>query len=154
MILTYTKRPSRAYVLAAVATGLAALAVSLPASARLLLEARYLLLAFCALTVGTRVYLKVPYAANAVPLSAGFVLLAALLYGFPAAAPLAAAAAVVSSLRLSRRGGALLYDSAPAAAATVLTGLVLAQLTGAAAPNVSPFAAAFAAFVFSFVQAA
>jgi diguanylate cyclase (GGDEF)-like protein/PAS domain S-box-containing protein len=154
MILTYTRRPSRAFVFAAVAIGLAALALSLPASARLLLEARYLLLAFCALTVGTRVYLKVPYAANAVPLSAGFVLLTALLYGFPAAAPLAAAAAVVSSLRLSRRGGALLYDSAPAAAATVLAGLVLAQLTDAAAPDVSPFAAAFAAFVFSFAQAA
>ena len=154
MTLTYTKRPSRAFVLAAVALGLAALAVSLPASARLMLEARYLLLTFCALTVGTRVYLKVPHAANAVPLSAGFVLLAALLYGFAAAVPLAAAAAVVSSLRLSRRGTSLLYDSAPAAAATALAGLVLTQLTGAATPNVTAYAAAFAAFVFSFAQSA
>ncbi len=154
MILTYTKPPARPYVLAAVALGLAALAVSLPASARLLLEARYLLLAFCALTVGTRVYLKVPYAANAVPVSAAFVLLAALLYGFNAAVPLAAAAAVVSSLRLSRRGGALLQDSAPAAAATVLAGWVVAYLIGAASPNVNAYAAALAALVFSFAQAA
>src|SRR5687768_2647849 len=134
MILTYTKRPARPHVLAAVAIGLAALAVSLPASARLLLEARYLLLTFCALTVGTRFYIKVPYAANAVPASAAFVLLAALLYGFPAAAPVAAAAAVVSSLRLSRRGGELVQDSAPAVAATALAGL-FAQLAGVAVPN-------------------
>jgi diguanylate cyclase (GGDEF)-like protein/PAS domain S-box-containing protein len=153
MILTYTKRPGRAYVLAAVALGLAALAVSLPTSARLLSEARYLLLAFCALTVGTRLYLKVPYAASAVPLSAAFVLLAALLYGFDAAAPMAAAAALVSALRLSRRGAALLYDSAPAAAATILAGWV-AHLCGAAPPDVSAYAAALAALVFSLAHAA
>ncbi|MET0624951.1 MAG: EAL domain-containing protein [Pyrinomonadaceae bacterium] len=154
MILTYTKQPARSYVLAAVATGLAALAVSLPASARLLLEARYLLLAFCALTAGTRLYIKVPYAANAVPLSAGFVLLTALLYGFPAAVPLAAAAAVVSSLRLSRNGSALLQDSAPAATATALAGFALVALTGAAPPNLNVYAAALAALFFSFAQAA
>ncbi|MCA1619004.1 MAG: EAL domain-containing protein [Acidobacteria bacterium] len=154
MILTYTKRPARAYVLAAAALGLAALAVSLPASARLLLEARYLLLAFCALTIGTRFYIKVPYAANAVPASAAFVLLTALLYGFPAAAPLAAAAAVVSALRLARDGASLLYDSAPAAAATVLAGFAFSALTGAAPPHVSPYTAALAALFFSFAQAA
>ncbi len=70
MILTYTKRPARAYALAAAALGLAALAVSLPASARLLWDGRYLMLAFCALTLGTRVYVKVPYAASAVASSA------------------------------------------------------------------------------------
>ncbi|HEX8502150.1 MAG TPA: EAL domain-containing protein [Pyrinomonadaceae bacterium] len=154
MILTYTRRPPRAYVLAAVATGLAALAVSLPASARLLLEARYLLLAFCALTLGTRVYLKVPYAANAVPASAAFVLLTALLYGFEAATPLAAAAAVVSSLRLSRGGASLLHDSAPAAVVTVLVGWVAALLTGAAPGAAPAYAASLAALVFSFAQAA
>src|SRR5205085_12130731 len=85
MILTSTKPPGRAYALASVALGLAALAFSLPDSARLLWDARYLMLAFCALTAGTRVYIKIPYAAGAVPLSASLVLLAALLYGFAAA---------------------------------------------------------------------
>ena len=92
MIPTYTKRPARGYVLAAVAIVLAALAVSLPASARLLWDARYLMLAFCALTLGTRVYVKVPRAASAVPLSSAFVLLAGLLYGFAAAAATGTAA--------------------------------------------------------------
>ncbi|HEX8149652.1 MAG TPA: diguanylate cyclase, partial [Pyrinomonadaceae bacterium] len=153
MILTYTKRPARAYALAAALLGLAALAVSLPASARLLWDARYLMLAFCALTVGTRVYFKVPHAASAVPLSAAFVLLAALLYGFGAAVPLAAAAAVVSSLRLSRRGASLLYDSAPAAVATLLTGWC-AHWLGLLSPKAPAFAAALAALLFSFLQSA
>ena len=153
MILTYTKRPARAYALAAAALGLAALAVSLPASARLLWDARYLMLAFCALTLGTRVYLKVPHAGSAVPLSAGFVLLAALLYGFDAAVPLAAAAAVVSSLRLSRRGAALLYDSAPAAVATLLAGWGARGLE-VLAPGSGGLAAALAALVFSLLQSA
>ena len=153
MILTYPKHPARAYALAAVTLGLAALAVSLPAWAGLLWDARYLLLAFCALTAGTRVHLKVPYAGSAVPLSTAFVLLAALLYGFGAAVPLAAAAAVVSSLRLSRRGGALLYDSAPAAAVTLLAGWA-AQGFGAAPPNASAAAAAAAALLFCLLQSA
>jgi diguanylate cyclase (GGDEF)-like protein/PAS domain S-box-containing protein len=153
MILTYTKRPARAFTLAAAALGVAALAVSLPASARLLWDARYLMLAFCALTVGTRVYVKVPHAASAVPVSAGFVLLAALLYGFGAAVPLAAAAAVVSSLRLSRRGVSLLHDSAPAAAATLLTGWC-AHWLGLLDPKAPALTAAFAALLFSFLQSA
>src|SRR5215216_5007631 len=153
MILTYTKRPARAYALAAALVGLAALAVSLPASARLLWDARYLMLAFCALTVGTRVYVKVPHAASAVPVSSAFVLLAALLYGFGAAVPLAAAAAVVSSLRLSRRGASLLYDSAPAAVATLLAGWGALGL-GALAPGAPALAAAAAALVFSLLHSA
>ncbi len=123
MILTYTKRPTRAYALVTVALGMAALAVSLPTSAHLLWEARYLMLAFCAVTTGTRVCLKVPRAASAVPVSMTFVLLTALLYGFEAAVPVAALAAVVSSLRLSRRGGLLLSDAAPSAVATLAAGL-------------------------------
>jgi diguanylate cyclase (GGDEF)-like protein/PAS domain S-box-containing protein len=153
MILTYTKRPARAYALAAAALGVTALAVSLPASARLLWDARYLMLAFCALTLGTRVYIKVPHAASAVPLSAAFVLLAAMLYGFGAAVPLAAAAAVVSSLRLSRRGAALLYDSAPAAIATLLTGWC-AHWLGLLSPKAPALMAAAAALLFSFLQSA
>ena len=153
MILTYTKRPARAYALAAAVLGVAALAVSLPASALLLWDARYLMLAFCALTVGTRLYVKVPHAASAVPASAAFVLLAALIYGFGAAVPLAAAAAVVSSLRLSRRGASLLYDAAPAAVATLLTGWC-AHWLGLLSPKAPAFAAAFAALLFSFLQSA
>src|ERR1044072_7875973 len=81
MILTYTKRPARVYALAAAALGVAALAVSLPSLVRLLWDARYLMLAFCALTLGTRVYVKVPHAARAVPLSSALVLLAGLRCG-------------------------------------------------------------------------
>jgi hypothetical protein len=150
MILTYTKRPARAYALVAAALGVAALAVSLPASARLLWDARYLMLAFCALTLGTRIYIKVPHAASAIPLSAAFVLLTALFYGFGAAVPLAAAAAVVSSLRLSRRGASLLYDSAPAAVATLLAGWG-ARWLDLLAPGAS---ALVAALLFSLLQSA
>jgi diguanylate cyclase (GGDEF)-like protein/PAS domain S-box-containing protein len=154
MLLNHTKRPARAYALATVVLGLAALAVSLPASARLLSEARYLLLAFCALTVGTRLYLKVPRAANAVPLSAAFVLLAALLYGFAPAVPLAAAVAAVSSLRLSRRGLPLVYDAATAATTVALAGWG-AQSLGVAPPvAAAPYAATLVALLFSLTQAA
>jgi PAS domain S-box-containing protein len=153
MILTYTKRPARAYVLVAAALGVAALAVSLPATARLLWDARYLMLAFCALTLGTRVYLKVPHAGSAVPLSAAFVMLTALLYGFGAAVPVAAAAAAVSSLRLSRRGRLVLFDAAAAAAATLLAGWS-AKASGAFGPNSSALAAALAAVIFSLVRSA
>src|SRR5437868_3068740 len=153
MILTYTKPPGRAYALASVALGLAALAFSLPDSARLLWDARYLMLAFCALTAGTRVYIKVPYAAGAVPLSAPLVLLAALLYGFAAAAPLAFAAAAVSSFRLSRRGRLVLSDAAPPLAATLFAWLA-AQYIGFAPPLVTPYEVALAAALFSFAHAA
>jgi diguanylate cyclase (GGDEF)-like protein/PAS domain S-box-containing protein len=153
MILTYTKRPARAYALAILALGLAALTLALPAYAPVLWDARYLLLAFCALTAGTRLYLKVPYAGNAVPLSTAFVLLTMLLYGYGAAVPLAAAAAVVSSLRLSRRGGSLLYDSAPAAAVTLLAGWG-AQTFGVRLPGASAYAAALAALLFCLLQSA
>ena len=153
MILTYTKRPARAYALAAALLGAAALAVSLPDSAHLLWDGRYLMLAFCALTLGTRVYVKVPHAATAVPASAGFVLLAAMQYGFGAAVPLAAAAALVSSLRLSRRGATLLHDTAPAAVATLLTGWC-AHWLGLLSPKAPAFTAAFAALLFSFMQSA
>ena len=152
MILTYTKPPGRAYALASVALGLAALAFSLPDSARLLWDARYLMLAFCALTAGTRVYIKIPYAAGAVPLSASLVLLAALLYGFAAAAPLAFAAAAVSSFRLSRRGRLVLSDAAPPLAATLFAWWA-AQYLGFAPPLVTPYEVALAACLFSFAAA-
>jgi diguanylate cyclase (GGDEF)-like protein/PAS domain S-box-containing protein len=153
MILTYTKRPARAYVLVTVALGLAALAVSLPTSAHLMWDARYLMLAFCAVTTGTRVCLKVPRAACAVPVSMTFVLLVALLYGFEAAVPIAAVCAAVASLRLSRRGGLLVSDAAPAAAATLAAGLA-AQALGVFSPVVNPYAAALAATLFSSAHAA
>jgi diguanylate cyclase (GGDEF)-like protein/PAS domain S-box-containing protein len=153
MILTHTKRPPRAYAFAALILGLAALAFSIPNSANLLWDARYLLLAFCALTFGTRLYLKVPYVGNAVPLSSAFVLLVALLYGFAPAALLAATGAVISSLRLSRRGVSLLYDSAPAAAATLLAGWA-AQTFGVSHAGVSPYGAVLAALLFSFSHSA
>jgi diguanylate cyclase (GGDEF)-like protein/PAS domain S-box-containing protein len=152
MILTYTKRPARAYALVTVAAGLAALAFSLPTSAHLLWDARYLMLAFCAVTTGTRVCLKVPRAANAVPVSMTFVLLTALLYGFEAAVPVAAVAAAVASLRLSRRDDLLISDAAPAAAATLAAGLA-AQALGVVSPFVNPYAAALAATLFSFSHA-
>ncbi|MFL6337322.1 MAG: putative bifunctional diguanylate cyclase/phosphodiesterase [Pyrinomonadaceae bacterium] len=155
MILTYTKRPASAYALAAALLGVAALVVSLPAWASLLWDARYLMLTFCALTIGTRVYVKVPHAASAVPLSAAFVLLTALLYGFGAAVPVATAAAVVSSLRLSRRGTSLLHDSAPATVTTLLAGWGVRLLgVGAFVPGASALAAAAAALVFSLSQSA
>src|SRR5436305_8584622 len=153
MILTYTKPPGRAYALASVALGMAALAFSLPASAHLLWDARYLMLAFCAVTAGTRVYLKVPHAAGAVPLSAALVLLAALLYGFSAAAPLALAAAAVSSFRLSRRGRLVLSDAAPSLAATLFAWWS-AQYLGLAPPLVTAYEVALAACLFSFGHAA
>src|ERR1043166_8661057 len=153
MILTYARTPGRAYVLVSAAVVLCVLSLSLPASAHLLWDARYLMLAFCALTLGTRLYFKVPRAAAAVPLSASFVLLAALLYGFAAATPLAAAAAAVSSFRLSRRGGLILSDAAPAAAATFIAGSA-AQYFGFAPPTAAPFAAALAACLFSSAHAA
>jgi diguanylate cyclase (GGDEF)-like protein/PAS domain S-box-containing protein len=153
MILTYTKRPARAYALALAVVGLAALALSLPASAPLLWDARYLLLTFCALSAGTRLYIKVPYAGGAVPVSTAFVLLTALLYGFAPAALVAAGAAVVSSVRLSRRGASLLYDAAPAAAATLLAGRV-AEWLGVFTPGGPTLAAASVALLFCFVQSA
>jgi diguanylate cyclase (GGDEF)-like protein/PAS domain S-box-containing protein len=153
MILTYTKRPARAYALAAALIGAAALAASLPATAHLLWDGRYLMLAFCALTLGTRFYVKVPHAATAVPASAGFVLLTALLYGFAPAVPLAAAAAAVSSLRLSRGGATLLHDTVPAAVATLLTGWC-AHWLGLLSPKAPAFAVGFTALIFSFLQSA
>jgi diguanylate cyclase (GGDEF)-like protein/PAS domain S-box-containing protein len=153
MILTYTKPPARAYALASAALGLAALAFSIPSSAHLLWDARYLMLAFCALTAGTRVYLKVPHAASAVPVSAPLVLLAALLYGFPAAAPLALAAAAVSSFRLSRRGSFVLSDAAPPLAATLFAWWTTDYL-GFAPPLATPYEVALAASLFAFAHAA
>jgi diguanylate cyclase (GGDEF)-like protein/PAS domain S-box-containing protein len=152
MILTYTKRPARVYALASIALGLIVLALALPGSAPLLWDARYLLLAFGALTAGTRIYIKVPRAGAAVPLSAAFVLLAAQLYGFAAAVPLAAAATLASSLRLSRRGFMLWCDMAPVVAATLFAGWAVSNL--GVVTSADAYAPAFVVIVFAFAQAA
>src|SRR5687768_3339324 len=118
MILIYKERPSYAYTIAVCGLGIAALAASLVTSAVPLWDARYLLIAFCAMTVGTQLYIKVPHASAVVPLSSVFVLVTAIFYGVGGAVPIAAAVALVSSLRLSRSGRSLLCDSATAAAVT------------------------------------
>src|ERR1043166_8394117 len=157
MILTYARTPGRAYVLVSAAVVLCVLSLSLPASAHLLWDARYLMLAFCALTLGTRLYFKVPRAAAAVPLSASFVLLAALLYGFAAAAPRAAARTPppppASPFGPPPRASLTLAAPPPAAAATFIAGSA-AQYFGFAPPTAAPFAAALAACLFSSAHAA
>ena|GEM_PF-126273 len=116
MIFIYKERPSYAYAAAVCALGIAAVAVSLVGPALPLWEARYLLIAFCALTAGTLLCFKVPNASAIVPLSSVFVPVAAILYGPDAAVPIAASAALVTSLRLSRGARVSLCDSALAAA--------------------------------------
>src|ERR1044072_63189 len=115
MIQTYPRRPATAYALLVFAAGVAALTLSLTSSARIPLDARYLLLCFCAMAVGTRFYLKPPRANLVVPLYYFFGLLAALAYDAYAAIPLVSASALASSLRLGRRRGLAGHDSAPAA---------------------------------------
>src|ERR1700749_846902 len=108
MIFIYKERPSYAYATLVCGLGIAALTASLFASHVPLGDAHYLLVAFCALTAGTLLYVKVPRASAVVPVSSAFVLAAAISGGLGAAVPLAAAVALVSSLRLSRRGRSVL----------------------------------------------
>ena len=128
MIQTYPRRPASAYALLVFAAGAAALTLSLTAPASLPLDARYLLLCFCAMTVGTRFYVKPPRANVVVPLYYLFGLLAALVYDAYAAIPLVAASALASSLRLGRRGGLVVHDSALAAAGMLAAGWAAGQL--------------------------
>jgi diguanylate cyclase (GGDEF)-like protein/PAS domain S-box-containing protein len=118
MIFNYKERPSLAYAALVCGVGAAALAASLVASPLPLGDARYLLLAFCALTAGTLLYFKVPRAGAVVPFASAFVFAAAISGGVGAAVPLAAAVALVSALRFARDGRSILCDSALAAAAT------------------------------------
>ena len=128
MIQTYPRRPAPAYALIVFAAGIAALTLSLTAPARLPWDARYLLLCFCAVTVGTRFYVKAPRANLIVPIYYFFGLLAALVYDPYAAIPLVAASALASSLRLGRRGGLVVHDSALASAATLVAIWLAARL--------------------------
>src|SRR4051794_36005182 len=116
MIQTYPRRPASAYAFVVFAAGVVALTLSLTAPARLPIDTRYLLLCFCAMTLGTRFYVKAPRANVLVPLYYFFGLLAALAYEPYAAIPLVAASALASSLRLGRRGGVVVHDSARAGA--------------------------------------
>jgi diguanylate cyclase (GGDEF)-like protein/PAS domain S-box-containing protein len=117
MILNYKERPSLAYAALVCGVGAAALAASLVASPLPVSDARYLLLAFCALTSGTLLYFKVPRAGAVVPFASAFVFAAAISGGVGSAVPLAAAVALVSALRFTREGRGVLCDSALAAAA-------------------------------------
>ncbi|HYH84814.1 MAG TPA: PAS domain S-box protein, partial [Pyrinomonadaceae bacterium] len=153
MILIYKERPSYAYTTIVCGLGVAALTASLINSSVPLWDARFHLIAFCALTAGTLLYVKVPRASAVVPLSSVFVLAAAVLYGTGAAVTLAAAVALVSSLRLSRGGRSLLCDSALAAAVTFCSVGALLWLDGVAAFD-SAFFTAFAVVAYSLVQAA
>jgi len=128
MIQTYPRRPAPAYALLVFAAGAAALTLSLTAPAGLPWDARYLLMCFCAMTLGTRFFVKAPRANVVVPLYWLCGLLAALVYDPYAAIPLVAAGALASSLRLGRRGGLVVHDSALAAAATLVAGLAAGQL--------------------------
>jgi diguanylate cyclase (GGDEF)-like protein/PAS domain S-box-containing protein len=142
MIQTYPRRPAPAYALVVFAAGVSALTLSLTSPASLPLDARYLLLCFCAMTVGTRFYVKPPRANVVVPLYYFFGLLAALVYDAYAAIPLVAASALASSLRLGRRGGLVVHDSALASAAMLAAGWAAGQL-------VAFFGAGFGAGVLS-----
>jgi diguanylate cyclase (GGDEF)-like protein/PAS domain S-box-containing protein len=128
MIQTYPRRPASAYAFVVFAAGVVALTLSLTAPARLPLDTRYLLLCFCAMTLGTRFYVKAPRANVLVPLYYFFGLLAALVYEPYAAIPLVAASALASSLRLGRRGGLVVHDSALASAATLAAAWTAGQL--------------------------
>jgi diguanylate cyclase (GGDEF)-like protein/PAS domain S-box-containing protein len=135
------------------AAGIAALTLSLTAPARLPWDTHYLLLCFCAVTVGTRFYVKAPRANVVVPLYYFFGLLAALVYDPYAAIPLVAAAALASSLRLGRRGGLIVHDSALAASAT-LAAVWLAGRLGASLSAGVLSAPALLALTFAVTQAA
>ena len=153
MILIYKERPSRAYTTLVCMLGVAALTASLMASSIPLRDARYLLIAFCALTGGTLLYVKVPRVSAALPLASVFVFVAASFYGIGAAVPLAAAVALVSSLRLARAGRSLLCDSASAAAVTFCSLKALLWTSGIAA--LSPaLITALAVMTYSLVRAA
>jgi diguanylate cyclase (GGDEF)-like protein/PAS domain S-box-containing protein len=117
MILNYKERPSLVYAALVCGVGAAALAASVVASPLPISDARYLLLAFCALTAGTLLYFKVPRAGAVVPFASAFVFAAAISGGGGAAVPLAVAVALVSALRFAREGRSVLCDSALAAAA-------------------------------------
>ena len=153
MILIYKERPSYAYTTIVCGLGVAALAASLVDSPVPLWDARFLLIVFCAMTAGTLLYVKVPRASAVVPLSSVFVLAAAIFYGVGAAVPLAAAVALVSSLRLSRGGRSLLCDTALAAAVTFCSVGALLWLGGGAAFG-SLFFTGLAVVTYSLVQAA
>jgi len=139
MILNYKERPSYVYATLVCGSGVAALAVSLVTSPLPLGDARYLLAAFCALTAGTLLYVKVPRTSAAVPLSSAFVFAAAIYGGPGAAVPLAAAVAVVSSLRFSRDARSIVCDSALAAVATLCSAgaLLWFERTAAFGPSLS-----------------
>jgi diguanylate cyclase (GGDEF)-like protein/PAS domain S-box-containing protein len=153
MIQTYPRRPAPAYALIVFAAGAAALALSLAAPARLPLDTRYLLLCFCAVTTGTRFYLKAPRANVVVPLYCLFGMLAALVYDPYAAIPLVAAATAVSSLRLGRRGGLVAHDCALAASAAFIASWSAGRLGGPLGSGVLS-APALLALTFALAQSA
>src|SRR3712207_1677311 len=105
------------------------------------------------MTVGTRFYLKPPRANLVVPLYYFFGLLAALAYDAYAAIPLVAASALASSLRLGRRGGLVVHDSALAAAAMLAAGWGAGQL-GASLGSEFVSAPALLALTLAVAQAA
>jgi diguanylate cyclase (GGDEF)-like protein/PAS domain S-box-containing protein len=90
----------------------------------------YLLLAVITLCFGSRVIVKIPGCRGQVSISDTFILLCLLLFGVEAAALLAAADALVSSLRISKQKLNIAFNTSVFLCSTFLTGMVLRRFFG------------------------
>ncbi|HEX8285840.1 MAG TPA: EAL domain-containing protein [Pyrinomonadaceae bacterium] len=123
---------SRTFRLLVVALG----AAVIPAAAWLLpadrLDAGFLTLALLTVAVSSRVAVRIPHTTGRITVADTFILLALLLYGGEAAALLAAAEGVCSSLRISRRPLTILFNGALMGCSTYATAWALKLACGPA----------------------
>ncbi|HEX8708876.1 MAG TPA: EAL domain-containing protein [Pyrinomonadaceae bacterium] len=111
------------WLVAAIATGFLLLsALQLPSAQ---LGVPFLLLVLLAVNTGTGLTIKIPHTRGQVPLSDGLVFLAMLLFGGEAAVLMAGMAGLSVSLRLGKRAGAVLFNSAVTVISTFLSFLAL-----------------------------
>src|SRR3712207_170821 len=94
-------------------------------------DVRLLLFSLVALSLGTRVVVKVPRARAYVSLAEAFCLLALFVFGAEGPVLLASFASVCASLRLTREWRRLLFDAALATLSLLAAGFVVKTLAGA-----------------------
>ncbi len=96
------------------------------------LDVGFLLLALLTVAVSSRVAVRIPHTTGRITVADTFILLTLLLYGGEAAALLAAAEGVCSSLRISRKALTVLFNAAVMICSTYATALVLRVACGPA----------------------
>ncbi len=96
------------------------------------IDVGFLLLALLTVAVSSRVGIRIPHTTGRITVSDTFILLALLLYGGEAAALLAVAEGVCSSLRISRKPLTVLFNGAVMGCSTYATALALSLSFGPA----------------------